>query len=365
MKCNSTWVCGTCSQGFTRKYSANRHNKNIHFGRGIIVRLLDYIVGRIEGRYVASNPLLFRKNNGNSNFRMPRSDIGMSNQTPSPISYGDSNSSKDYNQMLQSRSPTVQVRNNASYDSSELDYMIDLVSRVLKILSIEKPTVSRVGVVDPILKNKPYTSIFSPLLSQFDEDRFFGYKGYVCPCCAYCVIHRLDFRKGPVEARVWSADHKCDMRNFDLNKKESGRIGYVEAFDMVLHHLPLLVNDWLKNRPTIIAIKLPHLFDISQGIIEMIDPANLSKSIIVPVSRQEIITLTTNNRTYWAARAIANEKEPTPIDGEELLNFIFKAKGSTFGIFNICSNDPPGWRSEYFLIYLSKERLTIRYSAIK
>lgn len=36
-----TWVCTTCSQNFTRKFSANRHNKNSHSGRAVIVRLLD------------------------------------------------------------------------------------------------------------------------------------------------------------------------------------------------------------------------------------------------------------------------------------------------------------------------------------
>ena len=41
-----TWVCATCGEHFTRKYSANRHNNNLHSGNGLIVTLLDYIVGR-------------------------------------------------------------------------------------------------------------------------------------------------------------------------------------------------------------------------------------------------------------------------------------------------------------------------------
>src|ERR1043166_943201 len=49
------WVCATCTEHFTRKYSASRHNKNLHFGNGQIVTLLDYIVGRASGQYLPSH----------------------------------------------------------------------------------------------------------------------------------------------------------------------------------------------------------------------------------------------------------------------------------------------------------------------
>jgi hypothetical protein len=50
-----TWVCATCSEHFTRKYSASRHNNNLHSGNGQIVRFLDYIVGRASGQYLPSD----------------------------------------------------------------------------------------------------------------------------------------------------------------------------------------------------------------------------------------------------------------------------------------------------------------------
>ena len=50
-----TWVCATCSEHFTRKYSASRHNNNLHSGDGQIVRFLDYIVGRASGQYLPSD----------------------------------------------------------------------------------------------------------------------------------------------------------------------------------------------------------------------------------------------------------------------------------------------------------------------
>ena len=35
-----------------------------------------------------------------------------------------------------------------------------------------------------------------------------------------------------------------------------------------------------------------------------------------------------------------------------MIDFLRKTEHSTFGIFNIRSPDPPGWKNEYFIIYL-------------
>ncbi len=54
-----TWVCATCSQPFTRRTSATRHENSKHNGQGEVVPLLEYIVGRGTGRYMPSNPLSY------------------------------------------------------------------------------------------------------------------------------------------------------------------------------------------------------------------------------------------------------------------------------------------------------------------
>jgi DNA-directed RNA polymerase subunit RPC12/RpoP len=58
-----TYVCTTCSEDFTRKYSATRHNITIHDNRGEIVPLLGYLAGRNCGRYHACDPSLYRRPN--------------------------------------------------------------------------------------------------------------------------------------------------------------------------------------------------------------------------------------------------------------------------------------------------------------
>jgi len=62
-----TWVCTTCAEHFTRAYGANRHNNNLHEGKGTVVRLLDYIVGRINGQFLPKDPLAYRHKKGKHN----------------------------------------------------------------------------------------------------------------------------------------------------------------------------------------------------------------------------------------------------------------------------------------------------------
>ena len=59
------YVCVTCPQTFTRRSSARRHNFNLHFNQGIIVQMLEYIIGRSCGRFLPPNQL------SNRRFRRP------------------------------------------------------------------------------------------------------------------------------------------------------------------------------------------------------------------------------------------------------------------------------------------------------
>lgn len=67
-------MCATCSQPFTRRTSATRHDNNKHRGQAEIVPLLEYLVGRGTGRYMPSKPLSYghhqkwEAHNSNSGF---------------------------------------------------------------------------------------------------------------------------------------------------------------------------------------------------------------------------------------------------------------------------------------------------------
>jgi hypothetical protein len=91
-----TYVCATCSEHFTRKYSARRHNQNLHNGMGEIVRLIDYLAGRSSGQYpLTIHPSWYKRNNpyhniGSATVADSTVDIFQSGYIPQQASVGTS-----------------------------------------------------------------------------------------------------------------------------------------------------------------------------------------------------------------------------------------------------------------------------------
>ncbi len=57
-----TWICSLCGQGFTRRTSARRHNDHLHSAKSIIMRPIEYLVGRLQGRLPSpQDPLNYRR----------------------------------------------------------------------------------------------------------------------------------------------------------------------------------------------------------------------------------------------------------------------------------------------------------------
>ncbi|MGB7881956.1 MAG: hypothetical protein WBL44_04470 [Nitrososphaeraceae archaeon] len=69
------YVCTLCSQDFTRKYSGYRHNRDLHNGHSKIVRMVDYVVGRISGQYHPDNPFAYRSKQKQYNPAGNHSDV--------------------------------------------------------------------------------------------------------------------------------------------------------------------------------------------------------------------------------------------------------------------------------------------------
>jgi hypothetical protein len=57
-----SWVCSICGQGLTRKSTAVRHNNNLHSGGAMLVRPYEYIIGRLNGKFLQNDPSSYRHN---------------------------------------------------------------------------------------------------------------------------------------------------------------------------------------------------------------------------------------------------------------------------------------------------------------
>jgi hypothetical protein len=148
MNSQHTWICVICGAGFTRKSSANRHNQNLHTGNGTIVRPLEYIIGRLNGKFhEPKDTLLFRKNNNNT--RIQNNDLNplmytheIYNNTNS-YSNIDNNHDKHEKQVSYSEVPdwtSVKSQRPQYYHAVNDNQSISLIERLRKMSKLEKFT---------------------------------------------------------------------------------------------------------------------------------------------------------------------------------------------------------------------------------
>ena len=111
------YVCVTCTQTFTRRSNARRHNFNLHFNQGIIVQMLEYIIGRSCGRFLPPNQL------SNRWFRRP---IFIRNQKMDNIESGLGATVHEASHRLSNK-----ITQNESYDEFSLVSKLAEIKRLL------------------------------------------------------------------------------------------------------------------------------------------------------------------------------------------------------------------------------------------
>jgi hypothetical protein len=116
-----TWVCATCAQHFTREYGADRHNNNLHEGKGTVVRLLDYIIGRINGQFLSNDPLAYRRKKGkdNKNLLFGSNHNNGNNNNPGTEVIADSMNDMLSHENIISKPPKARLKGNSTYHHSD------------------------------------------------------------------------------------------------------------------------------------------------------------------------------------------------------------------------------------------------------
>jgi len=141
------WVCSLCGQGLTRKSTAIRHNNNLHFGGAMLVRPHDYIIGRLNGTYLQSDPFLYRhykksrKNAASSIYH----DDGYNNKTASGAILDNIAHESVYGNMGQQQPTKTNNVNRMFYPQSEPPFQtshngsdtLKMSERLLKLKELE------------------------------------------------------------------------------------------------------------------------------------------------------------------------------------------------------------------------------------
>jgi hypothetical protein len=140
------YVCVTCTQTFTRMSSALRHNFNLHFNQGIIVQMLEYIIGRSCGHFLSPNQL------SNRRFRRP---IFIRNQKMDDIESGFGATVHEASHVLSNK-----IAQKESYDE---------FSRVSNLAEVKRLLVQRSGQSASIDRHMHILALFTSIPGYRNE----------------------------------------------------------------------------------------------------------------------------------------------------------------------------------------------------
>src|SRR2546422_5945656 len=166
----------------------------------------------------------------------------------------------------------------------------------------------------------------------------FGFTAYVCDKCLVSETYYVPF--ADVEASGRPEDtHVCDPTNVAAARELVDRYGMFRFLQKnILMLIKQNVDSWTGKTSHLEAVKLPSPPDES---IKFRNPKPPSPGIVLRYSKQRHVKLQlTNenkNRANYLIRAINQGK--TILCDEELIDFLGKIKGATFGIVTVCNNN--------------------------
>ena len=375
------WACTTCGMLSSRRYSVQRHIRNLHRGNGLEVPYVDYMEGRLTGIYKPASSKQQQSSLKYSTYLDTFYGATTGLNASSFSSY--SNSFMPYGRSELYGYPSVSSTSysdqsyKAMKPSSSAPPSEDLLSQMTTEYCREFARgLARKALSTTILEPNLQSSIIqgslgnNAILGIPQKQDIFGYRFEICEHCLF--TDPLEVRFGEdgtnnnnnnnnnndnddeeaVVARI-ERKHYCDPKLIASNTKEVlDKEGNVKAMVNELPKITIgMTKRWIKDQKNrLIAIKIPHKnnndnigdsdddnIQPEQERIKIPNPKNSKQQIIFQYSKEKHIeiTLTSNEseKNHWAARAIRDGH--TILTNDEMEDFLRKVQTSTFAIFKI------------------------------
>jgi hypothetical protein len=223
------WACPICGEDFTRKSSAFRHNDNIHEGRCLPVRYIDYLAGRQSGLYqppLTPTRLLGSRTEMKFNHRNNQ----LADSIGGDFSYLNGTEFKNKSEYAAERSFTRATDQD--------DHITEIFNRVLKLRTLE-----RAFNQPSQTQNMPVPFInFNTIPTDIGIVKPIGFQSYVCNLCLCGPIEEVS--KFVEHGSLRKVKHMCDPEQ--LMKAKHLTEAKREAWnDLLFQFLAGLVSRWI------------------------------------------------------------------------------------------------------------------------
>jgi hypothetical protein len=369
------WACTTCGMLSSRRYSVQRHIRNLHGGNGLVVPYVDYLEGRLTGIYKPDSSKQQQSSLKYSTYLDTFYGATKGLNASSFSSY--SNSFMPYKRSEVYGYPSVSSTSysDQSYKalktSSSAPTTEDLVSQMTTEYCRELARgLARKALSTTILEPNLQSSVIQgglgnypiPGIQQYED--IFGYRFEICKHCLFTDPLEVRFGKDGTKninnenddddvVALIERKHYCDPKLIASNTKEVlDKEGSVKA---MVNELPKnairMTKWWIKDQKNrLIAIKIPHKnnndnigdnddnnIQPEQERIKIPNPKNPKQQIIFQYSKEKHIEITLtsnkNGKIHWAARSIRDGH--TILTHDEMEDFLRRVQTSTFAIFKI------------------------------
>jgi hypothetical protein len=311
--------------------------------------MVDYLVGRLSGVYMASSrlgaprPDLAQFKPSTNNFEF------LQEETPYPAEYTKQRPVQTtkgvthLQDVLRIFEPHEKYKQGEGLTQSMTrEFSLELARQAARNLLYERqPTVSSFHE-----QQRPtHFSSSNFLIPTGNESEIFGFRGHVCSKCLMiehlAVSYSIDSHTG---ARV-EVKHLCrpNLLAYNHNLDDNVRTSSVELMHNTLpSYLKKVVNLWTGEKVTLLALELP-----GEGPPTSEPTANDQIRIPYPRNRKILITFNrsvekqveinpghrgTRNPNHWSSRVVRHGR--TALTQHELEEFL-KLQNATFGIYKI------------------------------
>jgi hypothetical protein len=153
--------------------------------------------------------------------------------------------------------------------------------------------------------------------SSLDNDlEIVGYRGHVCERCSIISIDTI-FRHKDGESGQIETIHTCNSKRLDDAQLEPNRKKTITDQQQKLpEYMKKKVNSWTKNSAYLVAMKMPSNAAVKNSF-----------------------EITPTDENHWASRAVKDKQ--TILNDEELSDFLFKVRDSTYAAFKVILPSSP------------------------
>jgi hypothetical protein len=334
------WACTICGMLSSRRYSVQRHIRNVHQGLGFAVSYVEYMAGTLAGIY-KPNSISSQRSKGNAK------DFD-SLHKKNALKFLDSKhftSTTQFDIYTQRYSHYHDELNKLMKPSSSSSPRLmtimtnEFASELGRLLARNFLYPSQINPqsfnINPI--KKAPQSLYPFLAVEGRE--IFGYRFHICKDCLVteplAVCYPEDGKSGRDEYR-----HECNpILVASCNHEVIDNDSSVKAmYEKLPESMAKVVNAWIKGKKSLVAIELPknnNNDNTPEEIIKIKNPKRKQQLITFQYSKELHIdiTLTNENQNHWAIRTI-KDGQTTLADGE-LTDFIRRVKDRTFAVVKL------------------------------